>query len=180
MVAAPGRSSLIGVAVPSSDPEPRSGTTSSTPSSPYTPDLPGVPTISGLHDLVRVTPMPDGWVLVAFVREVDGALEVPASDVTQWCAETSVLMRVTFELAVGDEVRVRTPMLVGRRGRALVVVRQVTNEGSKLVVASAATTAELANGSYSSSIGVTPDEARSLLMALESAARAAMSPRANL
>ena len=180
LVAAPGRSSLIGVAVPSSDPEPRSGTTSSTPSSPYSPDLTGVPTISGLLDLVRITPMPDGWVLVAFVRGSDETLEVAASDVTQWCAETSVLMRVTFELAIGDEVRVRTPMLVGRRGGALAVVRQVTNEESKLIVASAATTAELANGSWLSNIDVTFDEARSLLMALEGAARAAMSPRANL
>ena len=59
-------------------------------------------------------------------------------------------------------------------------MRQVTNEGSKLIVASAATTAELANGSWLSNIDVTLDEARSLLMALEGAARAAMSPRANL
>jgi hypothetical protein len=140
----------------------------------------GVPTISGLLDLVRITPMPDGWVQVTFVRGSDESFEVAAPDVTRWCAETSVLMRVTFELAIGDEVSVRTPMLVGRRGGALAVVRQVTNEGSKLVVASAATTAELANGSRSSSIDVTLDEARSLLMALEGAARAAMSPRANL
>jgi hypothetical protein len=164
--------------VPSSEPEPRSGFASSTPSTPYSSNLPGVEKTTVLNDLVRVAPTDDGLVLIAFVRDGFGTLEAQASDVTQWCAETSVLIGVTFELTPGDEVSVRTPMLVGRRG-ALAVVRQVTNEGSKVVVATAASATELANERYASAIDLTLDDARSLVMALESAARSAMSSRAN-
>jgi hypothetical protein len=115
----------------------------------------------------------DEGVRVAFGLVEPRRLAFTAQDVTRWCAETSVLMRVTFGLAAGDEVSVRAPMLLDRRGAALAVMRRSTTAGSCYAIAIAATSADLANERQLSSIDASLDEVQSFLMALESAAAAA-------
>ena len=128
---------------------------------------------------VHLTPA-DGLVRALFALETPVTMDFSAADVTAWCAETSVLMRVTFELSGDDEVRVRAPMLVDRRGAALAFVRSDSTRGSEVVIALAETTQDLARENYSFSVDVTSEEARTLVMALESAAVAATSSRAGL
>jgi len=161
-----------------SNPDGRKGVTSSAPAhARYSPATSGAATLYVQDHPVEIRIGDDRSISVIFGRPDLGRLEFTAADVTRWCAETSLLMRVTFGLAADDEVRVRAPMLVDRRGTAMAVVRRVTRAGSELVLAIAATSADLANDRHLSALDASLDEIRSLVVALENAAGVAKSPR---
>src|SRR3954471_3921944 len=116
------------------DSEPAIGARSTT-SSGYSPETSASATVFVQGDRIDITLSSNQRLWVTFGRRDVEGLEIAVPDVTRWCAETSVLMRVTFELASGDEVAVRAPMLLDRRGVALAVVRQITCAGSRHSIA---------------------------------------------
>ena len=164
--------------MPSSDPGPHRSTIASAAASPqrYSPDI-AATSLSVQSDVVRVSRVDGGLIRVTFGAQLREPLDIAVTDVTRWCAETSVLIGVTLELTDGDEVRVRSPMLVDRRGVAVAIVRRITTEGSQLVIVIGDSAADLARDRQLASIEATAEEVRSLLAALESAAAAATSSR---
>ena len=103
-------------------------------------------------------------------------LAFQGSDVTHWCSETSVLMEVTLDVAAGDEVSVRSPMLVGSGDRCLSLTRRIMSTGSELVVSVATSPGSMARSELLASVEATTEEVRLLLTALERAAVAATMP----
>jgi hypothetical protein len=160
--------------VPSSDHGPqRSSLSAAAPSPPrYSPDI-ATTSLSIQSDVVGVSCVSDELIRLTFGTRFEEALEIAPRDVTRWCAETSVLIGVTFELTGGDEVRVRSPMLVDRRGIAIAIVRRIAGEGSELLIVLGASAADLARDRQLASIEATTKEVLAFLAALESAAAAA-------
>lgn len=148
------------------------------PSGSYSPQhaAPGTTCVSVGGEVVGVATAGGGAVEVALGGEF-GVRSFAPADVTRWCAETSVLMEVTLETSVGDEVRIRTPMLVGAGGFCIALVRHDTTDGSDFVIAAAVSASAMARDEHVCALRASPDEARTLLAALESAAAAATKPR---
>jgi len=108
-------------------------------------------------------------------RDVE-PLALQGSDVTHWCSETSVLLEVTLEVAAGDEVSVRSPMLVGSGNLCMSLTRRITSSASELVVSVATSPGSMARSELLASVEATTEEVRLLLTALERAAVAATMP----
>jgi hypothetical protein len=134
--------------------------------------------IGGLQCRVGASVLPEGVSVTVALGEDDARpLTFPAVNVTRWCAETSVLIEVTLEAPVRDELRIRSPMLVGDCARVMALFREFANGTSSFVIAVASSPSALAREEYALSRRATSDEVRMLLTALESAAGATMTSR---
>jgi len=115
-------------------------------------------------------------VCIRFGGSSEIALLAPAGDVTHWCAETSVLLEVTLAVASGDELQIRSPMLVGADGRCMSIVRRVTDAGSELSLVVAASPTSMQRDSWELALGATRAELMDLLAALRGASGGAGMP----
>lgn len=59
-------------------------------------------------------------------------LQFAASVVTGWCADGALLLGAPLHVDDGDELEIRTPMLVARDGQCLALVRRIRGAGSSL------------------------------------------------
>lgn len=100
----------------------------------------------------------------------------PAIAVSRWGEAASVLLRTTLPVTPGDEVELRTAVLVLEPGVCMALGKKLTSGGSTLRFIVAETPDRLTGGEALATALVSPDDAQSVLTALRRVAAAALDP----
>ena len=125
---------------------------------------------------IEVSRQGRGPVCLRFGVSTAHPLAVAERDVTHWCAETSVLLEVTLVVTRGDELQIRSPMLVGEDGRCLAIVRRITEAGSEFSLALATSATAMQQDSRELTICLTASELKDVLAILRGASAASQLP----
>lgn len=99
-----------------------------------------------------------------------------ATDVSRWSDTAAALLRMEIPTVAGDEVELRTAMLMLEPRPCVTLVKKVTSGGSTLRMVVADTPDALAGGGALAAALLSPEGAQSLLTALRRVAAAAMDP----
>lgn len=119
---------------------------------------------------IEVAAEPPADVELAIATKAEGRrLRFDAASVARWCADASLLLDASLDVAARDEVELRTPMLVAIDGECLALTRRITDAGSTVTLR-VATAAEHYALAWSSAAAY-PEAARALVDALARAAR---------
>lgn len=143
---------------------------------PYeTPSPSGAADVRAGGPMVHVSVSGPETIRIALDDDEETRDDFECAGVTRWCAETSALVEVTLDLAAGDDVRIRGPMLVGRGERCIAFARKITRTESELFIGVADSPGAMAREEHLATFGVSTAEGRRLLAVIGSAAAATRS-----
>ncbi len=99
-----------------------------------------------------------------------------AAKVTRWCEETSLMLATALNVAAGDELTVRSPMLVAQHQGCVAMGRRIADGQSVLSLHFASSPDDLLRGAALDSGPASAQQANAFLAALRKAAVAATTP----